>query len=105
MQLPYTRLIRSCYDDGEVYYYGRIAELDGCQSTAETLGELDDSLNEAMELYIETLIQLEKPVPEPKEFNGRVLFRMPSDLHRRLYYEALEQGISLNQYGLSKLAK
>ena len=24
MKLPYTRVIKSCYDNGEIYYYGRI---------------------------------------------------------------------------------
>ena len=104
LKLPYTRLIRSVTDGDDFYYYGKIAELDGCQSTGATLEELDTSLNEAMELYIETLLEMGKEVPTPKVFNGKVLLRLPEDLHRRLYFEAKEQGVSLNQYAVSKLS-
>lgn len=105
LNLPYTRIIHSVSDGNDFYYYGRIDELDGCQSTGKDLKELEESLNEAMELYIETLLEMGKEVPVPKKFSGKVLFRMPESLHRRLYYEAKEQGISLNQYGVAKLAR
>lgn len=105
LKMPYTRIIYSVSDGDDFYYYGKILELDGCQSTGKSLKELEESLKEAMELYIETLIEMGKDIPLPKKFSGRVLFRMPEDLHRRLYCEAAAQGISLNQYGVAKLAK
>ena len=105
MNLPYTRIIHSVSDNGDFYYYGKIDELDGCQATGDTLSELEENLNTSMKMHIESLIELGWAVPEPKKFSGRVLFRMPESLHRKLYYEAKEQGISLNQYGLAKLSK
>ena len=54
MKLPYTRLVQEMNDESGHYFYGRILELDGCQSTSDTLNGLYERLNEAMEGYIET---------------------------------------------------
>ena len=57
MKLPYTRLVQEMNDESGHYFYGRILELDGCQSTSDTLNGLYESLNEAMEGYIETKLE------------------------------------------------
>ena len=40
MKLPYTRIVREMNDESGHYFYGKILELDGCQSTGDTLDEL-----------------------------------------------------------------
>ena len=62
---PYTRIIQEMNDESGHYFYGRILELDGCQSTGDTLDELNESLNEAMEGYIEVKLADNLPVPLP----------------------------------------
>ena len=57
MKLPYTRLVQEMNDESGLYFYSRILELDGCQSTSDTLSGLYESLNEAMEGYIETKLE------------------------------------------------
>lgn len=42
IKLPYTRLVQEMNDESGHYFYGRILELDGCQSTGDTLEELYD---------------------------------------------------------------
>ena len=45
-------------------------------------------------------------VPEPlgaKSYSGKYALRMPKDIHREASLKAAEQGISLNQYLLSKI--
>ena len=37
IKLPYTRLVQEMNDESGHYFYGRILELDGCQSTGDTL--------------------------------------------------------------------
>lgn len=64
MQLPYTRLITEINDESGHYYYGRILELDGCQSTGDTVEELMECLNEAMEGYLEVRLEKELDIPE-----------------------------------------
>ena len=40
-----------------------------------------------------------------REYSGRLLLRIPKELHRQLALSAKENGVSLNQYALYKLAK
>lgn len=107
IKLPYTRLVQEMNDESEHYFYGRILELDGCQSTGDTLEELYESLNEAMEGYIEIKLENNLPVPTPEsaeKYSGKFVVRLPKSLHQRLVIEADKEGISLNQLALYKLA-
>ena len=108
VKLPYTRVVQERNDDTGHYFYGKILELDGCQSTGETLEDLYMNLNEAMEGYIETKLEHGFQVPEPKdieEYSGKFNLRLPKSLHKRLAMEASQEGVSLNQYALYKLSQ
>lgn len=108
MKLPYTRMIQEMNDESGRYFYGRIMELDGCQSSGDTLEELYKNLNEALEGYIETKLEnkLEIPLPATQEdYSGKFVVRLPKSLHMRLAVEAEREGVSLNQYTLYKLAR
>lgn len=107
IKLPYTRLVQEINDESGHYFYGRILELDGCQSTGDTLEELYESLNEAMEGYIEVKLENDLPIPVPETVNnysGKFVVRLPKSLHQRLAIEANKEGVSLNQLALYKLA-
>ncbi|MDR1116641.1 MAG: type II toxin-antitoxin system HicB family antitoxin [Oscillospiraceae bacterium] len=39
-----------------------------------------------------------------REYNGRILLRIPKELHAELIESAKEQGVSLNQYCLYRLS-
>ena len=100
IKLPYTRLVQEMNDESGHYFYGRILELDGCQSTGDTLEELYESLNEAMEGYIEIKLENNLPVPTPEsaeKYSGKFVVRLPKSLHQRLAIEADKEGIILNQ--------
>lgn len=46
-------------------------------------------------------------LPEPlgaKSYSGKLVLRLPKDLHRGIAIRAAEEGVSLNQYLLSRLA-
>lgn len=108
VRLPYTRIVQEMNDESGHYFYGRIMELDGCQSTGDTLEELYKNLNEAIEGYIETKIENNLEIPRPviqEDFSGKFIVRLPKSLHMRLSIEAEKEGVSLNQYALYKLAK
>ena len=107
MRLPYTRLVQEIQEESGHYFFGRILELDGCQSTGETLEELYESLNEAMEGYLETKLEYGLPIPVPErveDYSGKFVVRLPKSLHQRLVIEAKNEGVSLNQLALYKLA-
>lgn len=49
-----------------------------------------------------------KPIPESladRTFSGKVLLRMPASLHRGLTIDAAEEGVSVNQLAVSRLAR
>ena len=107
LKLPYTRLVQEMNDESGHYFYGRILELDGCQSTGDTIEELYEGLNEAMEVYIEVKLEnnLRIPLPESAEdYSGKFNVRLPKSLHQRLAIEANNEGVSLHQLVLYKLA-
>ena len=108
MKLPYTRIIKEMNDESGHYYYGSVLELDGCQSTAETVDELMKSLDEAMEGYLEVKLEHNYPIPLPQQddsYSGRFVLRLPKTLHKRLSIEASNEGVSLNQWACYKLSQ
>lgn len=108
MKLPYTILVQEINDESGHYFYGSVLELDGCQSTGDTLEELYQSINEAMEGYLEVKLENHLPVPLPEtaeKYSGKFVLRLPKSLHRRLAIEANKEGVSLNQLALYKLAR
>lgn len=108
MKMPYTRLVQEMNDESGHYFYGKILELDGCQSTGDTLEGLYESLNEAMEGYIEVKLENNLPIPIPEttgDYSGKFVVRIPKSLHQRLAIEAEKEGVSLNQLALYKLTR
>ena len=107
IKLPYTRMVQEMNDESGHYFYGKILELDGCQSTGDTLEELYQSLNEAMEGYLEVRQENNMPIPVPgtaDKYSGKFVVRLPKSLHQKLAIEAEKEGVSLNQLAVYKLA-
>ena len=107
MQLPYNITIRHIKDDSGEYFFAKVLELDGCMSDGESLEEVYVNIQEAMEGWIETKLEAGFPIPKPmidEKYSGKFVVRLPKSLHRRLAYEAEQEGISLNQYTLYKLS-
>ena len=69
MNLPYTKVIEEINDESGHYFFGKILELDGCQSSGDTVGELNESLDEAMEgwLYVKLTHGLHIPLPQEQK--------------------------------------
>jgi len=108
MSLPYNYIVQPIIDESGSYFYARILELDGCQSTGETFEEAYENLKEAMKGWIETKLENGFEVPLPvgyDDFSGKFIVRIPKSLHYRLSVEAEQEGVSLNQYALYKLSK
>lgn len=108
MKLPYNYIVQSIKDESGEYFYARVLELDGCQSTGNTIKEAYENLKNAMEGWIETKLESGFDIPLPvgyEDFSGKFTVRIPKSLHYRLAIEAKQEGISLNQYALYKLSK
>lgn len=107
MNLPYNYIIQPMKDESGSYFYAKILEFDGCQSTGETFEDAYNSLKEAMEGWIETKLDAGFEIPMPlatEGFSGKFIVRIPKSLHFRLTVEAEKEGVSLNQYALYKLS-
>ena len=100
-------MVHEIEDESGHYFYGQILELDGCQSTGDTIEELYENLNEALEGYLEVKIENGLPIPKPENvegYSGKFNVRLPKSLHQRLAIEADREGVSLNTLVLYKLA-
>ena len=97
------------YPEKEGGYTAIIRDLPGCMTQGETLSEAMENIEEARELWIETVYETgKKDVPLPStenEYSGRLLLRIPKSLHRHLSEGADNEGVSLNQYILSLLSE
>lgn len=107
LNLPYNYIIQPVNDESGFYFYARVLELDGCQSTGETFNEAYNNLKDAMKGWIQAKIEGGFEVPLPvgyEDFSGRFVVRIPKSLHFKLTVEAEQEGVSLNQYALYKLS-
>ena len=107
MKLPYNYIIQPINDESGYYFYARVLEMDGCQSTGNTFEEAYENLREAMRGWIEAKLDGNFEVPLPlnsDKFSGKFLVRIPKSLHYKLTIEAEQEGVSLNQYALYKLS-
>jgi antitoxin HicB len=99
LALPYTVEVYRDDSDGEEGYVARVLELPGCLTQADTFAELGEMIQDAMRAWIESALEDEKPIPEPKmldEYSGKFVVRLPKTLHRQLAERASEEGVSLN---------
>lgn len=54
------------YEKGETNWGAFVPDLPGCVSIGDTLEEVKENIKEAMELYLEVLIERGEIIPEPK---------------------------------------
>jgi len=83
-------------------------ELPGCSAYGNTSKRALKELDTAIELWLETARSKKWSVPKPvagRELAGRILLRLPRELHKEYLSLATEEGVSLNQYMLYVLAR
>ena len=107
MELPYNIIVKKMNDESGVYFSATVLEFDGCMGTGETYEEAYTDVLEAMEGWIETKLENGFSVPLPmdaEKYSGKFVIRIPKTLHQELSIKAAQEGVSLNQYALYKLA-
>jgi predicted RNase H-like HicB family nuclease len=116
MALPYSIIIRHTRGSR---YSAAVLEMEGCSCEGETHEQAYENIREVMEEWIEDQLEndLEVPLPldeefslpdatpaESEKFSGKFVVRLPKSLHARLAKEAVNEGVSLNQYVVYKLS-
>ena len=105
MALPYTYTIVPDPDDGG--FAIKVNELPGCMSQGDTLDEAMIRIREAMEGWLEVALEDSISIPEPgvEDFSGKFQVRVPKTIHAALAKRAEKEGVSLNLFVASTLAK
>jgi predicted RNase H-like HicB family nuclease len=83
-------------------------DLPGCMTQAECLSEVPAMADEARKLWIRTEFEDGHSIPRPSyppEYSGKFQLRLPTSLHRNLAESAEYEGVSLNTYVVSLLAR
>jgi len=107
IKLPYNTIVEM-WDDGEgSYWVARIAELPHCLIHGNTPEEAITEIEEVKRDWIKSNLErgLKIPEPIPHKHSGQISLRIPPSLHKLLSDRAVVEGISLNQYMTSALAK
>lgn len=95
------------WSDEDKEYIAVAPELSGCSASSDTPEKALHELETAMDLWLEARQENGWSIPKPlseREMQGRILLRLPKDLHRALMEDSVEQGVSLNQYLLYLLS-
>ncbi len=105
MNLPYrTEIIKDAENDCYVAY---CPELKGCITAGETAAEALTNIDDAKRAWLSSALEHRDSIPEPDymlSFSGQIRLRIPKSLHRRIFMEAKDEGISMNQYCIMKLS-
>ena len=101
----YTYSIR--WDDKIGQFIATAAELPDLR--AQSVSQVEALVNARLEAQrmVDTMLQHGQSVPIPfseRTYSGKILVRIPPELHRRLTIEAAEQHVSLNRLISMKLA-
>lgn len=90
-------------DEGVV---AQVAEWPGCMTAGATREEAVAHLEDAMHDWVEARIRAKLDIPEPMaSYSGKVLLRMPRNIHRAAEQRAREEGTSLNTWLATAIAR
>jgi antitoxin HicB len=105
MRRPY--LMEVVWDDD--YWAATFPELPGLVAAADTWDELAQKITDAKESYFEAALEAGLPIAEPGDSSepasGRLLLRLPKTLHRQAARAASRDGVSVNTFLVSAIAR
>jgi predicted HicB family RNase H-like nuclease len=88
-------------------YLARCLEIDSLLAVAPTAQQALERLEEQVHKWLQENEEFGEPAPKPlseRDFSGRFMVRTSRSLHARMAMEAIEQGVSLNQWVVQNLA-
>ena len=95
---------RAEYDDESGILHGEVLDLrDVVTFQAKSVDELEAAFRDSIDDYLEFC--KERGEEPDKPFSGRLMLRLPPELHRRVYVRAQHEGKSLNQWISDRLER
>lgn len=89
---------RVSYDDDDGIFFGQIAGIrDGIGFHGDSVADLRAAFHEAVDDYMATCAKIGKAPDKP--YSGKVMLRLPPELHAKVALAAELQGKSINQLG------
>lgn len=88
-----------------------VPDLHGCSAFGDTRIEAMEEVSEAIDCWLEAAESAGNPIPPVSarndfdQFSGKVLLRMPRELHADMHFCAKKQNTSLNQFIVFMLTK
>ena len=106
LDLPYTFTVgKDKEHDGKEYFYVQVNELPGCASDGASPEAALKNIKDAMYDWIETALLNRERVPTPEGFSGKFTVRIPPSLHRDLIKKVTKEGVSINQFISTAIAR
>jgi antitoxin HicB len=105
LKQPYARLV---VPETDGTYRGEILEFPGCIATGDTPAEVLEAIEDVADGWLQSALANHQPIPNPvdnTEFSGRLVLRMPKNLHKKAARLAEREGVSLNQFIVTCLAE
>lgn len=102
----YSYTIIPIGEDGEEAYKVIIPKFSNLLIMGDTIEEIHELVVEMIEEEIKKRKKTDETIPEPdfqSSFNGKILIRIPPNLHEDLHYQAQAHNLSLNKYIEGKL--
>ncbi len=102
----YSVVVKWSDEDGG--FIATVPELEGLSAFGETHDDAVKELMFAAEAYMLTLRESGQEIPTPEKivpYSGQLRLRLPKSLHGKLAAEAESDGVSLNTYLVSLLAR
>ena len=96
------------WDGASERFIASVAELPGTTFASESQLEAFVGIRTAADAEVRHLREAGEEIPTPlteRRYSGRLLLRIPPELHRRLTIEAAEQHVSLNRLISNRLAE
>ena len=92
------------YSDEDACFIGHVAGInDVVGFHAESVKELRAAFEEAVDDYLETCEKLGRPPQKP--YSGKLMLRVPPEIHARAAMMAEAHGLSLNQWASEVISK
>jgi antitoxin HicB len=102
---PYVReLVKN--EDGT--WFARVVEFPGCMTEGDTSEEALANLEEAMIGWVEVRLEDGDSIPSPvtvEDYSGKFMVRVAKSLHRDIARRADLEGVSLNAFVSTQLAR
>ena len=91
------------FDEEAGLFHGEIVDLrDVVTFQGKSVAELEQAFRDSIDDYLDFCRQRGEEPDKP--FTGRLMLRLPTEVHRKVYVRAKKAGKSLNEYISEKLA-